>query len=411
MGDVMKIGYFINQYPKVSHSFIRREILELEVQGIEVVRYALRTDLDELVDTKDKSELDKTHYILNEPLSYFFISLIICFLTSPLNFINVLSTTIKIGWKSDRGLMRHLFYFVEAVVLARRMKESGIEHMHAHFGTNSTAVVMLAKLFGGPDYSFTVHGPDEFDKPQFLSLSEKIQHASFVVAISSYGRSQLYRWTAYDQWSKIKVVHCGLGNEFHGDGLVSAEYSVSQRLVCIGRLCEQKGQLLLVEAAAQLVEEGMEFELVLAGDGPMRKELERLIARYGLEKIVKITGWVSNEQVRDELLAARVMVLPSFAEGLPVVIMEAMALSRPVISTYVAGIPELVQPGINGWLVAAGDVPALVEVMKDALGRDVDDLKKMGLAARGRVFHRHNISTEVAKLARHFRDALECPAG
>ncbi|MES9899566.1 MAG: glycosyltransferase [Sedimenticola sp.] len=407
----MKVAYFINQYPKVSHSFVRREILELEAQGVEVVRYALRTDSDELVDAKDKGELDKTHYILQESPLYFLLSFFMCLVATPKSFFNSLSTAIKLGWNSDRGLLRHLFYFVEAVVLERRVKEACVEHIHAHFGSNSAMVVMLARLLGGPGYSFTVHGPEEFDKPQFLSLAEKIQHASFVVAISSYGRSQLYRWAAYDQWNKVKVVHCGLDAAFHSVGTAHSEYNASRKLVCIGRLCEQKGQLLLVEAAAQLIDEGVEFELLLAGDGPMRGEIESLITHYGLDSHVKITGWVSSERVRDELLAARAMVLPSFAEGLPVVIMEAMALSRPVLSTYVAGIPELVQPGVNGWLAAAGSVPELIEMMQDVLSRDVDDLKRMGIAARERVLQRHNISIEADKLIGHFREALEKPAG
>ncbi|MEJ1339117.1 MAG: glycosyltransferase family 4 protein [Candidatus Sedimenticola sp. (ex Thyasira tokunagai)] len=406
----MKVAYFINQYPKVSHSFIRREIMELEAQGVEVARYALRSDPDELVDSKDKSELDKTHYILQESPFYFFLSLIASFLVAPRNFIISILTAIKIGWNSDRGLIRHIFYFVEAAVLVRRMREAGAEHVHAHFGTNSAAVVMLAKLLGGPGYSFTVHGPEEFDKPQFLSLAEKIKHASFVVAISSYGRCQLYRWAAYDQWSKVKVVHCGLDSDFHSADQAHSEYNASPRFVCVGRLCEQKGQLLLVEAAGQLVRDGVDLELVLAGDGPMRAEIESLISQHDLKNHVRITGWISSDQVREELLAARAMVLPSFAEGLPVVIMEAMALSRPVISTYVAGIPELVQPGINGWLVAAGSMPKLAEVMRDALDRDADELKVMGSAARVRVLERHNISTEAGKLISHFREVLERPS-
>jgi glycosyltransferase involved in cell wall biosynthesis len=116
----------------------------------------------------------------------------------------------------------------------------------------------------------------------------------------------------------------------------------------VGRLCEQKGQFLLLEAVARLASEGVPVELVLAGDGELRGDLERLIEAQGMAGFVNITGWVDSKRVRDEILSARVLVLPSFAEGLPVVIMEAMALGRPVVSTYVAGIPELVIPGETG---------------------------------------------------------------
>ncbi|MDP3077400.1 glycosyltransferase, partial [Bradyrhizobium sp.] len=176
-----------------------------------------------------------------------------------------------------------------------------------------------------------------------------------------------------------------------------------RRLICVGRLCEQKGQLLLIEAARQLSERGTEFELVLAGDGEMRGDLEALIARYGLAKQVRITGWIGSDQVRDEILAARALVLPSFAEGLPVVIMEAMALRRPVITTFVAGIPELVEPGEHGWLVAAGDTEALASALLACLDAPLETISRMGEAARAKVLQHHDVDREAAKLIDLFR--------
>jgi glycosyltransferase involved in cell wall biosynthesis len=277
----------------------------------------------------------------------------------------------------------------------------GAEHVHAHFGTNSTEVVMLANVLGGPAYSFTVHGPEEFDKPQFIHLGEKVRRAAFVAAISSYGRSQLFRWVAHAHWPRVKVVHCGLERAFHDVPAVAVPSA--PRLVCVGRLCEQKGQLLLLEAARSLAAQDVEFELVLAGDGEMRAEIETLIARHGLQERVRITGWISSDQVRAEILAARALVLPSFAEGLPVVIMEAMALRRPVLTSYVAGIPELVQEGVNGWLFPAGAVDELAAALADCLAQPVEVLQRMGEAAYQRVLERHDIDTEAAKLANLFR--------
>jgi len=212
------------------------------------------------------------------------------------------------------------------------------------------------------------------------------------VAISSYGRSQLYRWVARSHWSRVKVVHCGLDRDFHQGDLTPPP--AAPRLVCVGRLCEQKGQLLLVQAAALLRDRGVSFELVLAGDGDMRADIEVELQRLSLVDQVRITGWISGAQVREELLAARAMVLPSFAEGLPVVIMEAMVLQRPVLSTYVAGIPELVVPGQTGWLFPAGDVEAIAQAMAEALGASTSSLQAMGQAARQRVLERHDIDTE-----------------
>jgi glycosyltransferase involved in cell wall biosynthesis len=178
-------------------------------------------------------------------------------------------------------------------------------------------------------------------------------------------------------------------------------------LVCVGRLCKEKAHFLLLEAAKRLAEEGADFELVLAGDGELRADIEGLVARYNLKAQVRITGWISNEQVRDEILAARALVLPSLIEGLPVVIMEAMALRRPVISTFVAGIPELVQPQEHGWLVPAGDVESLLRAMRACLDAPADLLARMGEAAHKRVLVRHNVETEAAKLAELFEAAVE----
>ncbi|MNP17369.1 Alpha-D-kanosaminyltransferase [compost metagenome] len=175
------------------------------------------------------------------------------------------------------------------------------------------------------------------------------------------------------------------------------------RLVCVGRLCEQKGQLLLLEAARLLAAQSVVFEIVLAGDGEMRADIEALIVRHELQAQVRITGWISSAQVRDEILAARALVLPSFAEGLPVVIMEAMALRRPVLTTYVAGIPELVRQGENGWLFPAGAVEELAAAMADCLAQPVDTLQRMGEAAYQRVLQRHDIDSEAARLAGYFK--------
>ena len=255
---------------------------------------------------------------------------------------------------------------------------------------------MLVNALGGPPWSFTVHGPEEFDRACAIGLAEKIRRADFVVAVSSYGRSQLYRLVDHALWPKLHIVHCGLDADFLG---VDKAPSRSLTFVCVGRLCAQKGQLLLIDAAHLLATEGADFKLVLAGDGEVRADIELLIAAYELQGKVRITGWISAERVREEILAARALVLPSFAEGLPVVLMEAMALQRPVISTYVAGIPELVLPGKHGWLVPAGDVTALAQAMRACLEELPETLARMGEVAHERVVERHDVRKGADKLA------------
>ncbi|MEW7847156.1 glycosyltransferase [Massilia aurea] len=394
----MKIAYLVNQYPKISHSFIRREILALERQGYEVQRLAMRGWGDELRDEEDVRERALTRYVLQDGALAMGLAVMRMAMKRPGRFMKALALACKIGLRSDRPLPLHLIYLAEACRIVPWMAEHGARHLHAHFGTNSAEVAMLAGMLGGPAYSFTVHGPEEFDKPERLWLAEKIRRSAFVVAVSSFGRSQLFRWAAYADWPKVQVVHCGIDPGFHA--VPVRRIPAAPRLVCVGRLCEQKGQMLLVRAVQAVVAKGIPIHLVLAGDGEMRGAIEALIKECALEDHISITGWINGDQVREEMLSARAMVLPSFAEGLPVVVMEAMALRRPVLTTYIAGIPELVRHGETGWLFPAGDVAELAKVLEDCLAASPEQLETMGEAGYQRVLARHAVDTEAAKLAR-----------
>lgn len=401
----MTIAYLVNQYPKVSHSFIRREIVGVEAMGIRVARFSIRSLESELVDEVDKLEQELTQVVLGIGKVGLLLALIRVAITRPVRFLSAFWLMLQVGRHSERGILRHFAYLAEACVLLGWFSDAGIAHVHAHFGTNSTTVAMLCHVLGGPPYSFTVHGPEEFDKVQTISLTEKINRAAFVVAVSSFGKSQLYRWCEREHWAKIHVVHCGVDKLFLKQPHVPIPDQ--PRLVSVGRLCEQKGQLLLIEAASRLAAEGLPFKLVLVGDGPLRPQIETLIAQNGLQEHIEITGWASNSEVQQQILASRAMVLPSFAEGLPVVIMEALALERPVISTYVAGIPELVEPGTCGWLVPPGSVEALTAAMRTALLLPVEKLEQMGRLGAERVALEHDAEQEASKLAALFPSNIE----
>jgi colanic acid/amylovoran biosynthesis glycosyltransferase len=402
LNSILKIAYFINQYPKVSHTFIRREILALERQGFDIQRFALRGWSETTPDPEDRQEQLKTRYILRQGVWGLVIPTLTAIFASPLRFFRAARLAIRISRRSDRRLLHHLVRVAEACRLAPWLREVRAARLHAHFGTNSAEVAMYGRCLGGPPFSFTVHGPEEFEAP--MGIAEKVGEAVFVSAISSYGRSQLYLRCQPVDWPKIQVVRCGIEPSFHG--VPGTELPQSRRLVCVGRLCEAKGQLLLVEAAARLRAKGLEFDLVLAGDGLIRADIERAIERHGLGETVRITGWISSDRVREELVAARALVLPSFAEGLPVVIMEAMALRRPVLSTFVAGIPELVRANENGWLFPAGSLDELTAAMEDCLSRPAQDIQRMGEAGYRRVIECHSIDVEAAKLADLFRASL-----
>jgi len=397
----MTIAYLVNQYPKVSHSFIRREILALEAGGTPVARFSVRSCSGELVDPADQAELHKTQVLLARGVSGLLTGLIQTALAHPRQFLKALAFTLSVSRRGQRGLAHHLAYLAEACILRREFALQGITHVHAHFGTNSTTVAMLCHALGGPTYSFTVHGPEEFDRPEALLLPEKIRRAAAVVAISAFGKSQLMRWCEAADWRKIQVVHCGVDEEF----LTQAATPVPEtpQLVCVGRLSEQKGHLLLLEAIAPLAAAGIPFKLVLVGDGELRPQVEAAIAQYGLQSCVEITGWASSAEVRQHIVNSRALVLPSFAEGLPVVLMEALALARPVVSTYVAGIPELVEPGRSGWLVPPGSVEELTAALREVLQADPKTLSAMGEQGRSRVVQQHNAATEARKLAALFQ--------
>lgn len=397
--SALKVAYLVNQYPQPSHSFIRREMAALEALGAQVIRFTLRRGTTQLVDPRDQLDAERTRAVLDTGALGLLIATMKTAIGSPGRFWNTLALAVKLGRRSDRGLLLHLVYLAEACVLLRWLAQAKIAHVHAHFGTNSTTVAMFCRLLGGPTYSFTVHGPEEFDKSEFLHLGTKVAHGALAVTVSEFGRSQLCRWAALADWPKIQVVHCGVDGLFHDAPVVPPPSE--PRLICVARLHEQKGLPVLIEAAARLKQAGRKFQLNVIGDGPLRELLQRQIDEHGLNHEVRLLGWRSNDDVQRELLASRAMVLPSFAEGLPVVIMEALALHRPVISSYVAGIPELVKPGENGWLVPAGAVEPLVDAMREALDADVETLARLGQHGAECVARQHNALVEAGKLGTH----------
>lgn len=393
----MIIAYVLNTYPQPSHSFIRREIQALERQGHEVVRLAMRRADTPLVDARDRAEAEKTTYVLERGALGLGGALLRRFLNAPGRSLAALRLALRCGRASSSGMARHLIYLAEAAEVVARCQASGSAHIHAHFGTNSATVAMLAHALGGPGYSFTVHGPEEFDAPVALSLGEKLDAARFAVGVSQFGRSQLCRWAGFDTWDRLHVVHCGIEPDAFDDPQPVPEGQL--RLVSIGRFVEQKGQMVLVRAMARLVRRHPMVHLDLVGDGEMRPALEKAITEAGLEGNITLTGWLDQDGVRAALERAHALVMPSFAEGLPMVVMEAMAAARPVVATYVAGTPELVLAGETGWLVPAGDDAALSEALAVLAETPVARLREMGEAGRMRVLERHAIDDQARKLA------------
>ena len=326
-------------------------------------------------------------------------------LRAPVRFARALAIALRMSRRSPRSWPYHLVYLAEAAWLCRQLRAAGVDHLHAHFGTNGAEVALLARELGGPPYSFTVHGPEEFDAPESLHLRTKSRKprsssrsARSAAASSSAGSPST---------SGRRCESCTAASTLQFDS-EPGNRTVAARLVCVGRLCEQKGQLLLLDAVRIVIDRGraLSSSLPATASCGRRRSADR---RARPARCVGITGWIDSERVRAEMLAARALVLPSFAEGLPVVIMEAMALRRPVLSTFVAGIAELVRPGLDGWLVPAGDVHALADALEECLETPAPILARMATTRRSRrrtPFDRYPAS----KLAELFRDGAIRPA-
>ncbi len=406
----MKLAYLVNTYPLPSHTFIRREIQALERQGWQIRRFAMRSGRAQLVDPADLQEDDATHHVLKAGGFSLIKGALSFAIKHPAAALSALRRAMRCGKSgagdapATGGRIKHLIYWLEAAEVARLCKAEGLRHIHAHFGTNSATIAMLAAQMGGISFSFTTHGPEEFDAPRAYSLDEKTRRAAFSVAISSFGRSQLFRWADYADWPRIEVVRCGVNPDTYPAALPLPEGP--PHLIAIGRLVEQKGFPLLVEAMAQTAADLPDLHLTVLGDGPFRPLLEAQIARLGQQDRITLTGWLDEAGVRHHVGAAQALILPSFAEGLPLVLMEALASGRPAIACATTGVPELIDAE-TGWLVPAGDADMLAEAIRRFAATPRAQIQSMGLAGRDRVLTRHDINIEAAKLAALFAKQVE----
>jgi colanic acid/amylovoran biosynthesis glycosyltransferase len=392
----LRLAYLVNKYPFVSHTFIRRELLDLERRGHSVMRLSIRDPGTAIVDPLDRTEMERTLQVLRQPRAQLALAQMRAVAAGPGAYVRAMLATVGMARRSDRGAVPHVAYLAEAAYLAGVLRRAGVEHVHAHFGTNSAAVARLIRLLGGPTYSFTVHGAGDLDAPMGYSLGAKMSEAKFVVAISDHCASQLRRWLPWEEWSKIHVVHCTVGDEFfRAAEPIDPESNV---LVCVGRLATEKGHMVLLDAFAMAVQRGVDAKLVLAGDGELRPQIEARIDALGLRERVEITGWIAEAEVRRRLLQARALVMASFNEGLPMVIMEAMAMGRPAIATAIAGIPELVLHGQNGWLVTPGRADLLSQAMEEAVRAPVERLSELAAHGQRLVRQQHFTPREGDKL-------------
>lgn len=392
-----KIAYLTGEYPRASDTFIQREVANLRALGHEVLTCSIRTTgAEHLVGPEQRAEHARTFKVLDAVKSpATTLRAHTRWIRTPRRYLSALALAWRSAPRGVKGRLYNLIYFVEAGVLAAKLADEGVTHLHNHIAKASCTVAMLAGALSNLRWSFTIHGPDIFFEPHHWRIDEKAARASFVACISHFCRSQLMCFADARHWSKLHIVHCGVD---------PARYAPrpdrdGTRALFVGRLAGVKGVPILIEAMARLAPKYPNLTLRLIGDGPDRTALEAEVARRGLQDRVVFLGYKSQADVADELAHADVFVLPSFAEGVPVVLMEAMAAQVPVLTTRIAGVPELVEDGISGRLVPPGDADAFTDAF-DALLSDPETRAAYGAAGRAKVVADHDAAAEAARLSR-----------
>jgi glycosyltransferase involved in cell wall biosynthesis len=395
------IAYLTGDYPKVSHTFILREVEGLRAHGLQVLTCSIRKpSVTDFPGPEEQKALGETFYVkaaAANPLRLLAAHTRL-FLRSPRRWLSTLGLAIRTRSPGLKALLWQLFYFAQAGVLAEHLRRLGVRHLHNHFGNSSCSVAMLSSGLSGIPFSFTEHGPAIFFEVERWALGEKIARARFVIAISHFCRSQLMLFSAPDNWNKITIVHCGVNVAAYG----RKTGDFGKRVAFVGRLDPVKGALLLIEAMAEVLKTHPDATLTLAGDGPARAPAEARAKALGVSGSVHFAGFLAQGQVAELLSTSDMLVLPSFAEGLPVVYMEALASRIPVVASRVAGVPELVEDGVTGYTVPPGDVATLADRMSRLMA-DPAAARRMGEAGRKAVEQDFDIAKEGVWLAEIFR--------
>jgi colanic acid/amylovoran biosynthesis glycosyltransferase len=394
-GEYLRLSPFV---------FIHREVAALRRLGFHVETFSIRglADSSESVNDAQREEAATTFVVLPPSIGLLLRSHARLLARAPDRWVRAL----RLAWRTRppgaAALFRQLAYFAEAGVVAERMRERGLVHLHNHFASSSGTVAMLAAELGGFTFSISEHGPDIFYAPEWWRLDAKFSRALFVACISHFCRSQVLIWTPVDRWHRVHIVHCGVDP---AEFAQRTHRGAGRRLLFTGRLAGVKGIPILLEALARLRGSHPDVELALAGDGPDRAQLEGEAQRLGVAGRVRFLGYQSSDHVRSLLQETDVFVLPSFAEGVPVVLMEAMASGVPVVSTRVAGVAELVEDGVSGFVVPPGDVGALADAI-DALLSDGGLRQRFGAAGRRTVAREFDVRREAAWLGDVLSSAL-----
>jgi glycosyltransferase involved in cell wall biosynthesis len=404
----VRLAYLTSQYPAASHTFIRREVEALRELGWNIETFSIRPPgANEAASDPDKAEADGTFYILKQSPGAFLAAHLAAFFGRPCRYLTTLKLALGHRAPGARGLLLGVAHFAESVLLARELKKRRTTQLHNHFANSAATVGLLASRLLGIRWSFTMHGISETDYPAGLMLGRKIEAAEFVACVSWFGRAQGMRLVPADHWQKMHVIRCGL--PFDRVPLKSPAEANMQTMICVGRLSPEKGQTGLLRAFAKLRARRPELMLRLVGDGPDRMSLEALAKELGLTDAVTFAGRLPEEETLAEIARSDLLVLPSFMEGLPIVLMEAMAVGVPVIASRVAGIPELVEDGETGLLFTPSDWDELASRIDFLLG-DEAQRTRLTEKAKAKVASEFDTRTSAEQLARLFSSPGEVRA-
>ncbi|WP_420176365.1 glycosyltransferase family 4 protein [Luteococcus sp. OSA5] len=401
-----RVAYLVSQYPAVSHVFIEREVLGLRARGVEVHTFSVRKpDPKTLHSEVMRAEAAATVVLQDDPKALALGNARLA--SSQLkSYAKALKQALRSGELGLKQRTWQVFYLAEAVKLYETMRERGLRHVHAHFANNGADIARLAVALGraidGPDagwcWSFSMHGPTEFEEVTAFDLAAKTEQADGVACITDFTRSQLMRMVDPEVWPRLEIVHMSVEPE-RFPVPASREHDGPLRILDVGRLVPEKGGPILVDAVAQLKERGVDVQVRFVGAGALMERLQAEIDRRGLADRIELLGNRSQEEILEQYHWADVFVLPSFQEGLPVVIMEALSTGLPVVATRINGIGELVVDGVTGRLLTPGRSDLVAEAIEQLAG-DPQLRQRLGAAGREAVLEGYTTATTAADMQR-----------
>jgi len=403
-----RVAYLMSRFPKVSETFILYEILELQRLGLQIEIFPLLRQNEEVRHPGVESLLERVRFtpFLSAEVGA---AQVYWLYRRPWAYVGAWIRVLWDNLPSPRFFLRALVVVPLAAAFARRMQELGVNHVHAHWATHPTLAAYVIRRLTGLPYSFTAHAHDiHVDRTM---LAEKIRQAGFVITISDYNLRLLTELYGKEAADKTIVIRCGVDSELFRRRPSARRDSIFT-IVCVAQLEERKGHRYLLEACALLEARGVEFRCLLIGEGVLRAKIEAHIVELGLQHRIELAGARPQNQVLEALAGADVMVLPSIVdprgqqEGIPVALMEAMAMELPVIATSISGIPELVEHGRNGLLVAPRDAPALFDALQ-MLSEKAGIRRELGSAARAKVIQEYDLRHNAEKLALRLRQELD----